>query len=65
MVRTDLPGFFGPFITENSADHDRRVDIAGAATFPDRQLFRIAVDPTALSVIDEFPGGTTVQLVNG
>ena len=42
-----------------------RLIIGRALGIPDRQLFRIASDPSGLSVIDMFPGGATVQLVNG
>jgi alpha-ribazole phosphatase len=42
-----------------------RVILAGALGAPDRQLFRIALDPSTLSVIDVFPHGATVQLMNG
>jgi len=42
-----------------------RLIVAGALGVPDRHLFRIAVDPSALSVIDIFQDGATVQLVNG
>jgi broad specificity phosphatase PhoE len=42
-----------------------RLLVARALDVPDRQLFRIAVDPSALSVIDVFRGGATVQVVNG
>jgi broad specificity phosphatase PhoE len=42
-----------------------RLIIARALGIPDQQLFRIASDPSGLSVIDMFPGSATVQLVNG
>ena len=42
-----------------------RLIVAHALGVPDRQLFRIALDPSALSVIDVFQDGATVQLVNG
>lgn len=42
-----------------------RLIVARALGVPDRQMFRIALDPSGLSVIDVFPGGATVQLVNG
>jgi broad specificity phosphatase PhoE len=41
-----------------------RLLVARALGVSDRQLFRIAVDPSALSVIDVFRDGATVQLVN-
>jgi broad specificity phosphatase PhoE len=42
-----------------------RLILAGALGIPDRKLFRMAVDPGALSVIDFIQDGATVQLVNG
>ena len=42
-----------------------RLILAGALGVPDRNLFRMALDPGALSVIDFFQDGATVQLVNG
>jgi broad specificity phosphatase PhoE len=42
-----------------------RLMVARALGVPDRQLFRIALDPSTLSVIDVFQDGATVQLVNG
>jgi len=42
-----------------------RLIVASALGVRDRQLFRIAVDPSALSVIDVFRAGATVRLVNG
>lgn len=42
-----------------------RLIVARALGIPDRQIFRIASDPSALSVIDFFQDGATVQLVNG
>ncbi len=42
-----------------------RLILAGALGVPDRNLFRMALDPGALSVVDFFQDGATVQLVNG
>jgi broad specificity phosphatase PhoE len=42
-----------------------RLILARALGVPDRNLFRMALDPGALSVIDFFQDGATVQLVNG
>lgn len=42
-----------------------RLIVARALGVQDRQLFRIAVDPSALSVVDAFQDGATVQLLNG
>jgi broad specificity phosphatase PhoE len=42
-----------------------RLIVARALGLQDQQLFRIAVDPSALSVVDAFQDGATVQLVNG
>lgn len=42
-----------------------RLIVARALGIPDRQISRIALDPGALSVIDVFQHGATVQLVNG
>ena len=42
-----------------------RVILAGGLGVPDRYLFRMALDPAALSVIDVAPEGVVVQLVNG
>lgn len=42
-----------------------RLIVARALGVPDRQMSRIAMDPSALSVIDVFQDGATVQLVNG
>jgi broad specificity phosphatase PhoE len=42
-----------------------RLILAHALGIPDRKLFRMAVDPAALSVIDFIQDGATVQLVNG
>lgn len=42
-----------------------RLILAGALGVPDRNMFRIVLDPGALSVIDFFQDGATVQLVNG
>jgi broad specificity phosphatase PhoE len=42
-----------------------RLLVARALGVRDRQLFRIAVEPSALSVIDVFRDGATVHLGNG
>jgi len=42
-----------------------RLILAGALGVPDRNLFRMALNPGALSVIDFLQDGATVQLVNG
>ena len=42
-----------------------RLIVARALSVPDRQISRIALDPSALSVIDVFEHGATAQLVNG
>jgi broad specificity phosphatase PhoE len=42
-----------------------RLILAGALGVPDRNLFRMTLDPGALSVIDFLQDGATVQLVNG
>jgi broad specificity phosphatase PhoE len=42
-----------------------RLIVARALGVPDRHMFRIAMAPSALSVIDVFPDGATVHLVNG
>lgn len=41
-----------------------RVALAGALGMPDKNLFRLAVDPCGLSVIDHFPYGVVVRCVN-
>jgi alpha-ribazole phosphatase len=42
-----------------------RLILASVLAVPDRQLFRIASDPSGVSVIDMFEHGATVKLVNG
>ena len=42
-----------------------RVAVASALGMPDRNLFRLAVDPCGLSVIDHFRRGSVVRCVNG
>ena len=42
-----------------------RVALASALGMPDRNLFRLAVDPCGLSVIDHFRRGSVVRCVNG
>jgi len=42
-----------------------RLILAGALGVPDRNLFRMALNPGALSVIDVFRDSAIVQLVNG
>jgi broad specificity phosphatase PhoE len=42
-----------------------RLILAGALGAPDRNLFRMALNPGALSVIDFFRDSAIVQLVNG
>jgi broad specificity phosphatase PhoE len=41
-----------------------RVALAGALGMPDRNLFRFAVDPCGLNVIDHFRQGAVVRCVN-
>jgi alpha-ribazole phosphatase len=42
-----------------------RLIVARALGVADRQMSRIAINPSALSVIDLYPNGATVHLVNG
>ena len=73
-----LFGCVGVFVPEKGQRHligalailrkqfpDSRLILAGALGVPDRNLFRMTLDPGALSVIDFFQDGATVQLVNG
>jgi len=41
-----------------------RLIVAGALGLPDRNLFRIALEPSAVSVIDCYRDGMTVQCIN-
>lgn len=41
-----------------------RLIVAGALGVPDRNLFRIGMDPSAVSVIDCYRDGMTVQCIN-
>jgi broad specificity phosphatase PhoE len=41
-----------------------RVILAGALTVPDRNVFRMGMDPAAVSVIDFYRDGATVQCIN-